>query len=66
MKIQYSIEELEQLEQCRWLTDREREVFELYYRRGWEIEAIAAELYTCRSTINNVLKSIREKKKHIK
>lgn len=66
MKIQYSIEELEQLEQCRWLTDRERLVFDYFYRRGWEIEAIAAELYTCRGTINKILRSIREKQKHIK
>lgn len=66
MKIVFTIEELEKLEQCRWLTDRERQVFELYYRRGWEIEAIAAELYTCRGTINNVLKSIRAKQKCIK
>ena len=65
MKIRYTMKELEQLEQCHWLTDREREVFDLYYRRGWEIEAIAAELYTCRNTINNVLKSIREKQKQL-
>lgn len=65
MKIKYTIKELEQLEACPWLTDREREVFNLYYRRGWEIEAIAAELYTSRNTINNVLKSIRDKQKDI-
>ena len=50
------------MEQSRWLSDRERIVFELYYRRGWSIEAIAAEIYTCRGTVNNILKSIRQKK----
>ena len=61
MKYQYTREELEQIEQNRWLTDRERNVFDLFYRRGWHIEAIAAELDTCRSTIDNVLRSIRSK-----
>ena len=62
MKYKYSIAELEKMEQSRWLSDRERIVFELYYRRGWSIEAIAAEIYTCRGTVNNILKSIRQKK----
>lgn len=44
-----------------WLTDRERTVFDLYYRRGWEIERIAAELYYNRSTINRILRSLRMK-----
>ena len=65
MKIKYNMKQLEQLEACPWLTDREREVFNLYYKRGWEIEAIAAELYTSRNTINNILKSIRTKQKDI-
>lgn len=66
MKIKLSQEELEQIEQYKWLTDRERQVFDLYYRRGWEIEAIAAEIDRCRSTVNNVLRSIRDKQKDIK
>lgn len=66
MKINYSQEELEQIESYRWLTDRERKVFDLYYRRGWEIEAIAAEIDRSRGTVNNVLKSIRQKKIDIK
>ena len=41
MRYKYSVQELEQMESSRWLTDREREVFELYYRRGMEIEAVA-------------------------
>lgn len=49
------------MEQSRWLSDRERIVFELYYRRGWSIEAIAAEIYTSRGTVNNILRSIRQK-----
>ena len=42
-----------------WLTDREKQVFELFYRRGWEIERIAAELDVSRGTINTVLRKIR-------
>lgn len=61
MKYRYSIEELERISKSPWLTDRERIVFDLYYRRGWEIEAIAAEIYVCRGTVNNILKSIRSK-----
>ena len=65
MKIKYTIEELEQLDNSKWLTDREREVFDLYYRRGWEIEAVAAEIYVSRSTVKRILQSIREKQKHL-
>ena len=53
------------MESSRWLTDREREVFELYYRRGMEIEAVAAEIYVSRSTVKRCLQSIREKKPNI-
>lgn len=61
MKYHYSIEQLEQISASDWLTDRERVVFDLYYRRGWQIEAIAAELYVSRGTVNNVLRNIRMK-----
>lgn len=61
MKYRYSIAELERISKSPWLTDRERIVFDLYYRRGWEIEAIAAEIYVSRGTVNNILKSIRSK-----
>lgn len=61
MKYRYSIRELERMEQCRWLTERERKVFELFYRSGWAIEDIAAELYLSRRTIDSTLRSIREK-----
>lgn len=61
VKYRYSVEELERISKSPWLTDRERIVFDLYYRRGWEIEAIAAEIYVSRGTVNNILKSIRSK-----
>lgn len=61
MKYQYSIEQLEHIGASPWLSDRERVVFELFYRRGWQIEAIAAELYVSRGTVNNILRSIRTK-----
>ena len=61
MKYTYTTEQLEQISKNPWLTDREREVFEYYYRRGWAIEDIAAELYVSRNTINNTLYSLRHK-----
>lgn len=61
MKYRYSTRELEKMERCRWLTERERKVFNLFYRRGWAIEDIAAELYLSRRTIDSILRSIREK-----
>ena len=60
-KYKFPPEKLQQIENNRWLTDRERSVFELYYRRGWAIENVAAELDICRTTVNNDLKSIRDK-----
>lgn len=60
-KYKFPPEKLQQIENNRWLTDRERAVFELYYRRGWAIENVAAELDICRTTVNNDLKSIRDK-----
>lgn len=61
MKYKYGVQELERMANCPWLTDRERSVFELYFRHGWAIEDVAAELYVSRSTINSALKSIRTK-----
>lgn len=57
----FSPSQLARMESFRWLTDREREAFELYYRRGWNIEDVAAEMECCRGTVNNLLHSIREK-----
>lgn len=61
MKYHYSIEQLEHISASPWLSDRERVVFDLYYRRGWQIEAIAAEIYVSRGTVNNILRTIRNK-----
>ena len=61
MKYKYTTQQLEEMERCKWLTDRERSVFDLVYRRGWAIEDTAAELYVSRSTVDADLRSIREK-----
>ena len=61
MKYKYTANQLKHMEQCRWLTDRERRVFNLYYRRGWAIEDIAAELYCSPSVVKRDLQSIRQK-----
>ena len=63
MKIKLSQRQLERIESDRWLTDRERKVFELYYRRGWSIEEIAAEIDRNRSTVNRILCDLRIKTK---
>lgn len=59
MKYRFTVQQLEDMASNPWLTDRERQVFELFYRRGWEIERIAAELDVSRGTINTVLRKIR-------
>jgi DNA-binding NarL/FixJ family response regulator len=61
MKYKFTVDQLETMVSCKWLTDQERQVFDLYYRRGWAIDDIAAELYCCPSTIKKNLRSIREK-----
>lgn len=61
MKYKFDRHKLEKMAGNPWLTDRERQVFDLYYRRGWAIEDVAAELYVSRGTVNNCLRSIREK-----
>lgn len=43
MKYRYTAQQLQKMEQCRYLTDRERRVFNLVCRRGWAIEDAAAE-----------------------
>ena len=62
-KYHYSPEQLEQMAVNPWLTDRERKAFDLYYRRGWAIEDVAAELYVSRRTVDSDLASIRRKTK---
>ena len=59
MKYRVTVQQLEAMASNPWLTDREKQVFELFYRRGWEIERIAAELDVSRGTINTVLRKIR-------
>lgn len=61
MKYHLTIEQLEKIHNSPWLTDRERIVFDLYYKRGWAIESIAAEIYVSRGTVNNILRKIRER-----
>lgn len=61
MKNKFDEAQLEAMSANPWLTDRERDVFEHYYRRGWRIEDIAAELDISRGTVNNTLRSIRHK-----
>ena len=59
MKYFYGRDEIERTMRSGWLTDREGQVAELYFRRGWRIDEIAAKLYTSRSTINRDLKRVR-------
>lgn len=61
MRYKFTTQQLSDMASNQWLTDRERQVFDLYYRRGWAIEDVAAELYVSRGTVNNCLRSIREK-----
>lgn len=61
MKYRYSQEQLERMALDPWLTDRERIVFDLYFRRGWHIEDIAAEIDRQRSTVDRDLQRIRAK-----
>ena len=44
-----------------FLSDRERRVFRLYYRRGWHIEDVAAELDISRRTVDRILQRIRQR-----
>lgn len=61
MKYTMTQSELEATDQNPWLTDRERTVFDLYYRRGWHIEDVAAEIDRDRRTVNRILHSVRQK-----
>lgn len=61
MKYEMSQEQLQQMEAYPWLTDQERQAFELYYRHGWHLEDIAAEMDCSRKTVGNRLRSVRRK-----
>ena len=58
MRHDYNISQLEQLAASPWMTDRQRQIFDLRYRRGWAIEDIAAELYISRRTVGRDLARI--------
>lgn len=51
MKYKYTPQQLAQMADNPWLTDRERQVFDLHYRRGWAQEDVAAELYLSRRSV---------------
>lgn len=61
MKFEFSQDELERMQTSKWLTIRERKVFQRFYIDGVFIEDIAAELEVCRRTVINDLRSIRRK-----
>lgn len=63
MRYKYTEEQLERMEKHKWFTDREKKVFNLFYKRGWDIERIADQLRVSRSCVNATLCSIREKTK---
>lgn len=65
MKYNFTLHELDVITESKWLSDRERKVLALYYVRGWHIETIAAELDVSRGTIDNILRSIRNKAEYI-
>lgn len=65
MKYKFTWHELDAITESKRLSDRERKVLALYYVRGWHIETIAAELDVSRGTIDNILRSIRNKAKYI-
>ena len=63
MKIFLTQEQKERIDQDGWLTDMQRTVFESYYRRGWTIEDVAAEIGRDRRTVSRILRQLREKVK---
>lgn len=60
-KYRYTTAQLQAMSDNPWLTDREKRAFDLYHRRGWAIEDVAAEMDVSRRTVDNILKSIRDK-----
>lgn len=63
MRYKFTEEQLERMEKHKWFTDREKKIFNLFYKRGWDIERIAVTLRISRSCVNSTLYSIREKTK---
>lgn len=63
MKYQFTEAQLEAMSKHKWMSDREKKVFDLFYRRKWDIERIADHLKLSRTSINKVLADIRKKTK---
>ena len=63
MQIFVPQEQKERIDQDGWLTDMQRTVVELYYRRGWTSEDVAAEIGRDRRTVSRILRQLREKVK---
>lgn len=61
MKYKLSLKQMEKLDRCPYLTDRERKVFELFYKRGLTRAEVGRELYVSVPTIREILKNIRAK-----
>jgi len=59
-KYKYTVQQLEHMEMIR-MTDRQRNIFDMYFWRGLHIEDIAAELDVSRNTIDRELREIRQK-----
>lgn len=60
-KYRYSREQLEQMAADPWMTDRERQAFDLVYRRGWAHEDAAAEMFCSKATVDRALASVRKR-----
>lgn len=60
-KYKPSQDQLERMAADPWMTDREKQAFDLVYRRGWAHEDAAAEMYCSRSTVDRALASIRKR-----
>ena len=60
MKYRYTVQQLQQMEHCRYLTDRERRGVNLVCRRGGAIQEAAAELVLFPSAVAAGPPSIRD------
>lgn len=60
-KYHFTREVLERMDADHWMTDRERQAFDLVYRRGLAHEDAAAEMFCSKSTVDRALASIRKR-----
>lgn len=60
MKYLFSADEIDRMGDNPRLTDRQRDIFELVYRRGLLHQEAANELYISRKTVERELRTIRE------